>query len=257
MSSDRSQDQNRQLIDALTGKIMPQRRQPGYYPGYSTLSQRKFWDVTTREMIEKRVRDVPPIRFFRAEEIPVITAICDRILPQDDRIPESRIPIVNQLDERLFENKIDGYRFESMPSDREAYRLGIQAVDETAKAIHGAPFVELDPIKQDLVLKSIHDSKKLAAQEIWERMSISHFWSMLVTDCVKAYYSHPWAWDEVGFGGPAYPRAYTRLENGLPEPWEVDEVRYEWAAPTTSLSDIFEPGEASEQQSHPAQGGTH
>jgi hypothetical protein len=43
---------------------------------------------------------------------------------------------------------------------------------------------------------------------------------LLIEDCVTAYYSHPWAWDEIGFGGPAYPRGYMRIENGLPEPWE-------------------------------------
>ena len=55
------------------------------------------------------------------------------------------------------------------------------------------------------------------------------FWVLLVQDCVDAYYSHPWAWDEIGFGGPAYPRAYMRLERGEPEPWEVEEKRYDWA----------------------------
>ena len=33
-------------------------------------------------------------------------------------------------------------------------------------------------------------------------------------DVVEAYYAHPYAWDEVGFGGPAYPRGYMRLERG-------------------------------------------
>ena len=47
-------------------------------------------------------------------------------------------------------------------------------------------------------------------------------------DALEGYYAHPWAWDEIGFGGPAYPRAYTRLERGEPEPWEVEERRYEW-----------------------------
>ena len=41
-------------------------------------------------------------------------------------------------------------------------------------------------------------------------------------DALEGYYAHPWAWDEIGFGGPAYPRAYTRLERGEPEPWEVE-----------------------------------
>ncbi len=163
---------------------------------------------------------------------------------------------MNYIDERLFENRIDGYRYEDMPPDQEAYRLGLRAIDETARTIHQQAFVELDPLKQDFVLKSIHDGKKLAAAEIWAKMSIHRFWALLVQDCVAAYYAHPWAWDEIGYGGPAYPRAYTRLEGGMPEPWEVDEVRYEWDAPPNSASDTFEaiPGT---HQSHPGQGGTH
>ena len=62
---------------------------------------------------------------------------------------------------------------------------------------------------------------------------------LLLQDCVNVYYSHPWAWDEIGFGGPAYPRAYMRLERGEPEPWEKDEKRYEWSAPGSALSERF------------------
>ncbi|MGZ4229300.1 MAG: gluconate 2-dehydrogenase subunit 3 family protein, partial [Solirubrobacteraceae bacterium] len=32
--------------------------------------------------------------------------------------------------------------------------------------------------------------------------------------------SHPWAWNEIGFGGPAYPRGYARLGAGQRENWE-------------------------------------
>ena len=245
------------VIDSRTGKPRPPMKQPGYYPGYSTLNQRKFWDAATREEIEQRVYNVPEIRFFTADELPLITAVCDRILPQDDRLPEFRIPIVNYIDERLFKNAIDGYRFEDMPEDREAHRLGLKAIDATAWAIHGQSFRDLDPLKQDFLLKSIHDGKKLAAHDIWSRMSIDHYWHLLVQDCVAAYYSHPWAWDEIGYGGPAYPRAYTRLEGGLPEPWEVDEQRYQWDAPPNSISDAYEETGAGSETTHQGQGGTH
>jgi hypothetical protein len=71
-------------------------------------------------------------------------------------------------------------------------------------------------------------------------MSIARFWQLLMQDALEAYYSHPWAWDEIGFGGPAYPRAYTRLERGEPEPWEVEEQRYDWLAPRYAVSDVTE-----------------
>jgi hypothetical protein len=178
-------------------------------------------------------------------------------MPQDDRIPERRIPIVHFIDERLWKNEISGYRFENMPNDQEAYRLGVQAIDLTANTVWGKSFVGLPPLQKDALLKSIHDGVPLAAREIWARMSINRFWHLLVQDCVSAYYAHPWAWDEIGYGGPAYPRAYTRLEGGLPEPWEADERRYEWAAPPASLSDVYhESGAGSDAPAH-GQGGTH
>ncbi len=251
------QKRDRWVIDTKTGQPKPPVKQPGYYPGYSTLSQRNFWDAATREEVEKRVYDIPKIRFFTSRELPLMEAICERILPQDDRLPEFRIPIVNYIDERLFENKISGYRFEDMPTDQDAHRLGLEAIDATAWAIHGKPFVDLDSLQQDFILKSIHDGKKLGAQDVWARMSIDRYWQLLVQDCVAAYYAHPWAWDEIGYGGPAYPRAYTRLEGGLPEPWEVDERRYEWSAPATSISDVYEQTGAGTGTAHQGQGGTH
>jgi hypothetical protein len=225
-------------VDPVTKQPLAAREQPGYYPGYHTLDQRRAWDNATRSLIENRVYMPPPIRFFSPNEAILMTAICGRVLPQDDRVPARRIPIVNFIDERLWENKIDGYRYEDMPEDREAHRLGMQAIDLTAKHLYGEHFVVLNSSRQELVLKSIHDGQQIAAHDIWSRMPIERYWHLLVQDCAAAYYAHPWAWDEIGFGGPAYPRAYTRLENGLPEPWEVDEQRYRWEAPPGSLSDL-------------------
>jgi hypothetical protein len=39
---------------------------------------------------------------------------------------------------------------------------------------------------------------------------------------LAAFYSHPWAWNEIGFGGPAYPRGFMRLGQGAEglEPFE-------------------------------------
>ncbi len=41
---------------------------------------------------------------------------------------------------------------------------------------------------------------------------------------LAAYYSHPWAWNEIGFGGPAYPRGYARLGADMGEAWEGAEA---------------------------------
>lgn len=246
-------------INPLTREPLPPRSQPGYYRGYSTLAQQSFWDAATREVVRKRMEEIPPIRFFTNEEARVMEIVCAHLLPQDDRDDAHRVPILPYIDERLFHGKTPGYRFEDMPPDGDAYRLGIRAVEQMSQANHGRSFAELSWREQEELLKSIHDAKPLrGAEEIWQRMPLHRYWGLVIQDCVEMYYSHPFAWDEIGFGGPAYPRAYMRLEGGEPEPWEVDEQRYEWCAPPDSVSDPIEAEIASHKhQPHHGQGGTH
>lgn len=245
-------------IDAAMGKPLQPRAHVGYYPRFSTLDQQEFWDEATRKVVLARVEHVPPLRFFSPAEARFMQVVFDHLLPQQDRDEAHRVPILNFVDARLYENRIDGYRFETMPPDRDAYRLGIRAIENVAHNKFAGGFLDLDPLAQDWVLKSIHDGDVETSSETWQRLPTHLFWMLLVQDAIEAYYSHPWAWDEIGFGGPAYPRAYMRLEHGMPEPWEVNEKRYEWKAPATSVSDRFEPiGGQSEHSGTPGQGGSH
>jgi Gluconate 2-dehydrogenase subunit 3 len=228
-------------LDKKTGQPMPPRAQPGYYPEFNTLSQQAFWDEATRKVVLDRVQHVPPIRFFNPDEARVMAALCDRLLPQDDRDAAHKIPIVNIIDDRLFTGRIDGYRFEDMPPDGEAFRLGLQGIEAVARHLHNRSFADLGPREQDQILWALHDENPPAGEEFWKRVPLDRFWVLLMGDVADAYYAHPFAWDEIGFGGPAYPRGYMRLENGKPEPWEVRERRYDWDAPETSLSDAYRP----------------
>ena len=251
-------DSSQWPVDPQTKKPLPPRAQPGYYPGFSTLGQKSFWDDATRHVVLKRVEEPPPIRFFSPAEAQLLQAVCERIMPQDDRDEAHQIPLINGIDQRLFEGRTDGYRYEKMPQDGEAYHLGLQGIDAAAQARCGKTFLDLGPQDRDGVLKSLHDGKPDGGQEVWDRMPVHRFWMLLVQDVVEQYYAHPYAWDEIGFGGPAYPRAYFRLEHGEPEPWEVHEKRYEWEAPETSLSGKAEPIAGSiGHHGTPGQGGTH
>jgi hypothetical protein len=224
--------------DPVTGQHYAPIPQPGYYPGYSTLSQQSFWDAATRNVVLARIQPPGPLRFFTPEQARFWEAVFDRILPQSDRAPGHRIPLIPPLDQRLAENRTVGYRFADMPHDRDVYAaIGIEAISREALEHYGSGFLSIGPLEQDLVLRTIHDGRPRAAADIWQRMSVHRFWQLITFDAADAYYAHPWAWDEIGFGGPAYPRAYTRLERGEPEPWEVEEQRYPWLAPSASASD--------------------
>lgn len=241
----------------VTGKPIRDLTQPGYYRGFGTLKQQGTWDKATRTVIIERVTAVPSLRFFEDAEAGLLAAIVDRVVPQDDRAKDKTIPILPVIDERLFKNALNGFRYEDMPPDQEAYRLGLRAIDEMASDRFDASFVALSIHRQELILKSLHDGKPDPAHAIWNRMPVHRFWALLMEDCVTAYYSHPWAWDEIGFGGPAYPRGYMRLENGLPEPWEVEEARYEWNAPVDSVSVMDPEGAPPEHASSHGHGGSH
>ena len=193
--------------DAKTSEPLAARRQPGYYSGFSTLSQSPFWDDATRTVVEKRVDHPPARQFFSEDAWNFWTAVFAHLIPQTDRTPERQIPIVAVLDQRLGQNQTVGYRYESMPQDRVVYEIGIEAIDREAEHRYGGKFLLLPHLQQDLVLKAIHDGKPAAAPEIWKKMSVHRFWQMIMGDAVDAYYAHPWAWDEIGFGGPSYPRA--------------------------------------------------
>ena len=249
---------DRRPVDPSTGEPLEPKSQPGYYPGFHTLSQKAFWDEATRRVVLSRVERLPPIRFFSPEEARLMAAVCDRILPQDDRDESHKIPIVNMIDERLYVNRLDGYRYQDMPSDQEAYRLGLRGIAEVAQHMFEKPFLDLSGLEQESVLETLHDGNPPAAHDIWKQMDVKRFWLLLVQDVVGVYYAHPYAWDEIGFGGPAYPRGYMRLEGGEPEPWEVNERRYEWAPPPSSPSAKFtKVAGAEEHKATPGQGGTH
>lgn len=230
---------------------------PGYYPGFHTLDQKKFWDAATRKAVLDRVNNIPEIRFFPPEQARLMEAVCGRILPQDDRDEAHKIPIVPWIDERLFADRHDGYRFEDMPPDREAYQLGLRGIEEIARHLHGRGFCEIGIGERDEILETLHDARPAAALKIWKQMPVHRFWMLLIQDCITVYYSHPWAWDEIGFGGPAYPRAYMRLERGEPEPWEKNEKRHEWIAPGSSLSEKFTQMAGLTEHRGGSQGGTH
>jgi hypothetical protein len=252
-------DVSRLPVDPETRRPIAPMAQPGYYQGYDVLSQQAFWDEATRNVVLDRVNNVPPIRFFSPEEVRLMQAICDRLLPQDDRNEEHKIPVVNYIDNRLYNRRIDGYRYESMPPDHEAHLLGLQAIEAIAKHMYETSFIDLGPCEQDAVLKTIHDAEPPAAHEIWQKMPVHYFWMLVMQDVVDAYYAHPYAWNEIGFGGPAYPRGYMRLEGGKPEPWEVEEQRYDWEAPVTSLSGKDESlgGPGGHKQQPSGQGGVY
>src|SRR5438270_13482578 len=76
----------------------------GRYPDYDVLEQAAHWDPATRELVLARVDSVPAIRFFSAREAATLSDLCDALTAQDS---EPRIPLINFIDEKYFEGRLD------------------------------------------------------------------------------------------------------------------------------------------------------
>lgn len=197
------------------------------YPDYQVMSPDKWrydWDEKTRRLILDRIRHVPPRVFFGANEFAVLEAACARVLPQEDRPAEQRIPIAPFIDQRLAKGYGNGYRYDDMPWEEETYRLGLRGIDQTSHALfRAAGFTELNEERQDQVLLAVERGDPPG--QAWQRLRAGRFFQILVHDAVEVYYSHPAAWNEIGYQGPASPRGHVRLSLGERDPWEAVESR--------------------------------
>ena len=117
--------------------------------------------------------------------------------PQPDR-PDDPVPIVPFIDEKLHENQGDGYRYESLPPQRDAWRIGLRAIDEEARAHWQRGFRELPDNLKDAVLRSVQHGDTLS--EAWQGMPAKQFQERArCTRRSASDYAHPAAWSEIGF----------------------------------------------------------
>jgi hypothetical protein len=194
------------------------------YPEADALAQQGYWDKTTRDVILDRVHNVPAFRFFNEHEVRILLALCERVIPQSHRPEDKRVPIAPWIDQRCRDRTIDGSRFDNMPPNEIAWRQGLQGIDQASEIVFNASFDNLSTDQQDQVLRSIAGGEPRG--EVWQDLPAKRFWIYIaVRQIAGIYYAHPFAWDEIGFGGPAYPRGYASLNNGAREPWESREVQ--------------------------------
>ena len=177
------------------------------YPDFDVLEQAGHWDDVTREVVLARL-ETPPLRFFSEAEAATLRAFCDVVLAQDR---EPRIPVLEHVDAKLAAGKGEGYRYADLPEDGETWRL-------TARGLDAAGF----PGADDAERREICGAFAAGELDLGEA-NPAHAWSVVMRDALSAFYAHPWAWNEIGFGGPAYPRGYARLGVDLAESWEGEE----------------------------------
>ncbi|MHB2207899.1 gluconate 2-dehydrogenase subunit 3 family protein [Methylobacterium sp. CM6257] len=195
------------------------------YPGYDVLAKRDSpsWNAKTRDVVAARLAIGPASRrFFDAAEWAILAALCERIVPQPaDRADP--IPVPALIDDKLQSGAQDGYRNAALPEQGEAWRRGLKALDAEARRAFGRGFAQLGGRAQDELLAWAEDG--VLKDPAWGDMPCDLFFKQRVLpDVVRSYYGHPTAWSEIGWGGPASPRGYVRMDFDRRDPWEAAEA---------------------------------
>jgi Gluconate 2-dehydrogenase subunit 3 len=183
------------------------------FPGFDVLGETPTWDAVTAGVVLARLGRPPDLRFFTLEEEAVGHPLFNQLLDQQ-RPPY--VPVLELVDSRLAEEETDGWRYADMPDDGEAFRRSFAALDQEARTRFGAPFHALARTDQGKLVQEVQD-----CEGDWHELPAAHVWSLWTRYACTAFYSHPFAWNEIGFGGPAYPRGYKNIGLDRREPWEV------------------------------------
>lgn len=188
------------------------------FAGFDVLGQADRWDHTTAGVVFARIGPQPGIRHFSPDEEAVARALCARLLDLDD-VEATRL--VGLIDARLAEGRTDGWRYEDLPEDGEAWRRSLADLDRAALQRHGKGFASCPDHARDKLLQEIVD----LGSAPWHGAPADRIWSLWTRYACTAFYAQPAAWSEIGFPGPAYPRGYKNLGVGRREPFEVaDEI---------------------------------
>lgn len=198
----------------------------GRYPQHDVLAQADHWDELTRKVVLDRVANTPPIVYFERAEAETLKAFCDVVTAQDS---EPRVPVLSYIDEKLQSGKRDGWRFYDLPDDGELWRLLARGLDDEART-RSYPSYAAAPL--EVQVDVVHRFSKADLHGgVWATINVARAFSVVMRYVAQAFYAHPYAWNEIGFSGPAYPRGYAAFDAphlGERESWETQEsVHYD------------------------------
>ena len=144
-------------------------------------------------------------------------------MPQPHNRPP--IPIAALVDDQLYEGP--RRRFSACRHAARSARLGgwdSRRSIPKPRQTNGKHFEQLTATEQDALLARMQGGELKDAA--WGEMSAKTFFeNRMAHDIVRAYYAHPTAWSEIGWGGPASPRGYVRMGFDRRDPWEAAEVK--------------------------------
>jgi hypothetical protein len=190
------------------------------FPGADVLAQAGHWDQVTADAIAARVVPPPVPKFFSGPEEACARVLLNLLTGQDDD-GEPAVPVFEMVDARLSAGETDGWRYDDMPEDGQAWRDALAHLDADASRRCGTSFADAPAADRSALVQAVQDLKS----DDWHGLPAGHVWSLWTRYACTAFYAHPAAWAEIGFPGPAYPRGYKNVGVDRREPFEVRDAK--------------------------------
>jgi pimeloyl-ACP methyl ester carboxylesterase len=172
----------------------------------------------TREVLMRRLSEPGCSGVLSAEELRTLRALVERV------IPEAGFDLATRVDRVLAEKLHDGWRFDHLPPDAQAWKQGLLSLDLAAVREYDVPFVALDPARQDELLTRAQKGElgkgALGAMHIGSNKSafdadqMSHWFEDVRGDLAKLFISDPRAMQRIGFAGFADENGFTHIRLG-------------------------------------------
>jgi Gluconate 2-dehydrogenase subunit 3 len=195
-------------------------RATGRFPGFDALGQQEHWDPVTADLVTARTAPPRAPRFFNDAEQLAAAALLDQLTGQCDQ--SLKVPLLEMVDARLAAGETDGWRYADMPEDGQAWRDTLGYLDKDAHDRCGSSFAAASDADQQALIQAVQDG---GDDGRWHGLPAARVWSLWTRYACTALYSHPYAWSEIGFPGPAYPRGYKNAGVDRREPFEVADAR--------------------------------
>lgn len=185
-----------------------------------------FSDALEGERLGNRTRGILAARIVADDTEPqvldgrqlaTLRVIADLVVPQDG----APIDLAARVDAQLAAGGGDGWRFDTLPADAEAYRAGLDAL---------ANLVDLDPEEQHERIQAVVDGT-VEPSGGWDAQQLSQWFEDARADLVRQWMAHPATMARIGFDGyltGSSGRAFVgwqRLAAVEREAWEPEPAR--------------------------------
>ncbi|CCH00903.1 hypothetical protein FAES_2894 [Fibrella aestuarina BUZ 2] len=167
----------------------------------SPLLDSPFVSSATRSALLERLQPTTtPPRYFSGPELTLLQAVALRLAgPMPAAGP---IDLASPIDERLADRKSNGWRYNDMPADGEAYKLGLAGIDQHAQRRFGQTFVALADAEKDTILIDVQQGD-VPDDTIWQQVVPKRFFEELLTEITEYLYAHPHIQEAIGYVGYA------------------------------------------------------